>query len=73
MLGGLQHVADIRAALGRLEADDFASEGHRTILRAIEALNAQGRRADLPQLIDLLEQLHFGSIFQRFKRIDSGI
>ena len=56
VLGGLQHAPDVGTALSRLEADDFVSECHRTILRAIEALAAQGRRADLPQLIDTLEQ-----------------
>ena len=56
VLGGLQHAADVGAALARLEANDFASQGHRTILRAIRDLAAQGRRADLPQLIDTLEQ-----------------
>ena len=56
VLGALQHAPDVGTALARLEARDFASEGHRTILRAIEALHAQGRRADLPQLADMLEQ-----------------
>ena len=56
VLGALQHAPEVGRALARLEARDFASEGHGTILGAIEALHAQGRRADLPQLADMLEQ-----------------
>ena len=56
VLGALQHAPDVGTALARLEARDFASEGQGTILRAIEALDAQERHADLPQLVDLLEQ-----------------
>lgn len=56
VLGSLQHAADVGAALALLEARDFASPTHRTIFGAIEALAAQGRRADLPQLVDVLER-----------------
>ncbi|MCP4203756.1 MAG: AAA family ATPase [bacterium] len=56
VLGGLQHADDIGATLARLEPADFASECHRTIFRAIQVLASQGRRADIPQLIDTLEQ-----------------